>query len=199
MEVKFVFVFGVVFGMSGAANQAFAQQPLTPVTAFDDGRQGAGVLGAFVDSLKLLAAEHGIRLAFQEKTRRELTGPFWQDYTDSLRVPRQWEDSDAWWVNYLGHPIHGAAAGYIWLDHEPREVGRGAYEEPRVARHAAPAVQPREDDVQLADRPGAVAPRRSADWMATLGHSCRLRAAPLGDLPALILEGVHPFLDRGEA
>jgi hypothetical protein len=21
-------------------------------------------------------------------------------------------------VNYLGHPIHGAAAGYIWLDHE---------------------------------------------------------------------------------
>lgn len=35
------------------------------------------------------------------------------------RQPTQWEDSDAWWVNYVGHPIHGAAAGYIWLDHEP--------------------------------------------------------------------------------
>jgi hypothetical protein len=29
-------------------------------------------------------------------------------------------------VNYIGHPIHGAAAGYIWLDHDPRapvEIG----------------------------------------------------------------------------
>jgi hypothetical protein len=35
-------------------------------------------------------------------------------------MPRQWEDTDAWWVTYIGHPIHGAAAGYIWLDHDPR-------------------------------------------------------------------------------
>src|SRR5678815_479600 len=34
-------------------------------------------------------------------------------------MPRQWGDTDAGWVNYLGHPIHGAAAGYIWLDHDP--------------------------------------------------------------------------------
>jgi hypothetical protein len=74
--------------------------------------------GAFVDSLKLLMIEHTVRIAFQEKTRRELDGPFWDDYRRSVRIPQQWEDSDAWWVNYLGHPIHGAAAGYIWLDHE---------------------------------------------------------------------------------
>ena len=36
-----------------------------------------------------------------------------------MRVPRQWEDTDAWYVNYVGHPIHGAAAGYNWLDHGP--------------------------------------------------------------------------------
>ncbi len=76
------------------------------------------VLGAFSDSLRLLLIEHGTRIAFQEKTRRELkNGPFWREYTQSVRVPHQWEDSDAWWVNYIGHPIHGAAAGYIWLDH----------------------------------------------------------------------------------
>ena len=63
--------------------------------------------------------EHGTRVAFQDKTRRELGGPFWSDYGRSVRVPRQWADTDAWWVNYIGHPIHGAAAGYIWLDHEP--------------------------------------------------------------------------------
>jgi hypothetical protein len=29
-------------------------------------------------------------------------------------------------VNYIGHPIHGASAGYIWLDHDPHapvEIG----------------------------------------------------------------------------
>ena len=28
------------------------------------------------------------------------------------------EDSDSWMINYVGHPVHGAAAGFIWLDHE---------------------------------------------------------------------------------
>ena len=58
-----------------------------------------------------------------------LGGPFWSDYRRWLRVPHQWGDSDAWWVNYIGHPIHGASAGYIWLDHDPKapyqiELGR---------------------------------------------------------------------------
>ena len=94
-------------------------QDVTATTNFSDDRQGTDILGAFADSLKLLMVEHGVRIAFQEKTRRELGGPFWQDYKRSVRRPPQWEDTDAWWVNYIGHPIHGAAAGYIWLDHDP--------------------------------------------------------------------------------
>lgn len=99
---------------------ASAQDSLQPtLTAIDDG-EGVDVLGAFADSLKLLVLEHGFRVSSQSKTRRELGGNFWTDYRRSVRVPRQWDDSDAWWVNYIGHPIHGAAAGYIWVDHEPR-------------------------------------------------------------------------------
>ncbi|MEQ1760198.1 MAG: hypothetical protein ABL986_17925 [Vicinamibacterales bacterium] len=79
---------------------------------------GVNVSGALVDSLKIVLMEHGIRIAFQDKTRRELKGPFWSDYVHSLKVPRQWEDTDNWWVNYIGHPIHGAAAGYVWLEHD---------------------------------------------------------------------------------
>jgi hypothetical protein len=84
-----------------------------------EGGKSAAILAAFADSLKLLMLEHGTRLAFQEKTRSELGGPFWRDYRRSVRWPGQWEDADDWWVNYVGHPIHGAAAGYVWLDHEP--------------------------------------------------------------------------------
>jgi hypothetical protein len=99
---------------------------ITTASALHQDDEGADVLGAFGDSLKLLLIEHSIRIAAQDKTRRELDGPFWSDYRRSVRMPGQWEDSDAWWVNYLGHPIHGAAAGYIWLDHDPHapaEIG----------------------------------------------------------------------------
>jgi hypothetical protein len=100
------------------ASSAPAAQDHLNVGSQDDS-EGASVLGAFTDSLKLLMIEHSIRIGFQEKTRRELGGNFWGDYRRSVRMPGQWDDTDAWWVNYIGHPIHGAAAGYIWLDHEP--------------------------------------------------------------------------------
>lgn len=82
-------------------------------------RPRADILGAFSDSLKLLLIEHGTRIGLQEKTRRELGGRFWGDYRRSVRMPQQWDDTDGGLINYVGHPIHGAAAGYIWLDHEP--------------------------------------------------------------------------------
>ena len=74
---------------------------------------------AIRDSLLLLAVEHGVRIVGQDKTRRELGGPFWSDYRRSVRVPHTWEDGDAWYVNYIGHPLHGAAAGMVWNAHDP--------------------------------------------------------------------------------
>jgi hypothetical protein len=95
------------------------EQQLVPTTGLEDDENGTDVLGVFKNSLRLLLLEHGSRVAFQQKTRRELGGNFWHDYRRSVRMPGQWHDTDAWWVNYIGHPIHGAAASYIWLDHTP--------------------------------------------------------------------------------
>jgi hypothetical protein len=74
--------------------------------------------GAIADSFRLLMLEHIGRIAFQSKTRHELGGPFLRDYIRSAKIPDTWEDGDRWYVNYLGHPVHGGAAGFIWLDHE---------------------------------------------------------------------------------
>ena len=98
-----------------AATAVEAQDQLPTLTHGNS--DGLDFRGAFADSFKLLLIEHAWRIGAQEKTRRELGGPFWSDYARSVRMPRQWEDTDAWWVNYIGHPIHGAAAGYTWLDH----------------------------------------------------------------------------------
>ena len=75
--------------------------------------------GAFEASFRLLLLEHGGRILFQQKTRRELGGPFFSEYAKSVKVPRTWGDGDGWFVNYIGHPIHGAAAGRTWLLHHP--------------------------------------------------------------------------------
>ena len=100
----------VLLGLLLAATPAVAQvAPPDPVN-----------LGAVIrDSFMLLAVEHGVRIVGQEKTRRELGGPFWADYRRSVRVPDSWEDGDNWLVNYVGHPLHGAAAGLLWSAHDP--------------------------------------------------------------------------------
>jgi hypothetical protein len=98
------------------------------------------VVGAIVDSLKLVSIEHLIRITFQEKTRAELGGPFWSDYQRSVRVPAQWTDTDGWKVNYLGHPIHGASAGLIWLDHVEQKRGAPMFSDGYLSSRARAAV-----------------------------------------------------------
>ena len=103
----------------GHTREAAAQSAFEQVASSAIAQQKTSVSGALGDSFKLLLIEHGVRIAFQEKTRRQLAGPFWKDYRRSVHVPAHWEDTDSWLVNYIGHPIHGAAAGFIWIDHGP--------------------------------------------------------------------------------
>lgn len=104
---------------------AGAQAPATGPRHASDPRDASALApgpstwkGAVTDSIRLLFLEHSTRIAFQDKTRRELGGSFLKDYVRSVRFPKTWADGDSWLVNYVGHPIHGAAAGFIWLDHE---------------------------------------------------------------------------------
>jgi hypothetical protein len=108
-------VCAAVLGLHLAASPCLAQDGGAPNLSHT--AASTNISAAIGDSLRLLMIEHGTRVIFQEKTRRELGGPFFDDYRKSIRWPRQWADTDAWWVNYIGHPIHGAAAGLIWLDH----------------------------------------------------------------------------------
>jgi hypothetical protein len=73
--------------------------------------------GALKASFRFLMFEHLARMTFQSKTRAELGGSFWSDYARSVSMPRTWGDTDGWAINYLGHPIQGAATGRIWIDY----------------------------------------------------------------------------------
>lgn len=38
---------------------------------------------------------------------------------DLCAFPISGGDGDGWLVNYVGHPGHGAAAGFIWAQNDP--------------------------------------------------------------------------------
>jgi hypothetical protein len=79
---------------------------------------------AVVESYRLLLLEHGFRVAFQHRTRRELGGPFLKDYFQSVGGIGGWGDGDSWLTNYIGHPMQGAVAGYVGVQNSP--AGRSA-------------------------------------------------------------------------
>ncbi len=66
-----------------------------------------------------LGIQHGFRL-FQEKTQRELGGPFFRDWGNSVKNLRGWADGDNTFINYVGHPMQGAATGRIFVNNSDK-------------------------------------------------------------------------------
>jgi hypothetical protein len=70
--------------------------------------------GVFKSSLAFLAVEHTFRYATEYGTRDAFHTPFWPGYFDSVENLHGWADGDPFLVNYVGHPMQGAVAGFIW-------------------------------------------------------------------------------------
>lgn len=92
------------------------QSPLDTAPEDSDGFQWASALS---QSGIFLGVQHAGRMA-QGKTRRELAGPFWSDYFESVSSIHTWNDGDSILTNYAGHPVMGAVAGYIQVFNDPR-------------------------------------------------------------------------------
>jgi hypothetical protein len=91
----------------------------TSQAAVSAGGEGFQWKSAPTESAFFLAIEQSSRMA-QKKTRRELGGPFWSDYFNSVSTIHTWNDQDGILTNYVGHPIMGAVAGYIQVFNDPR-------------------------------------------------------------------------------
>jgi hypothetical protein len=94
-----------VFGMSAIPMLAQTSPPRTEGQQYGDVSELAPapstLKGAINDSFRLLMLEHSTRIAFQQKTRRELVGPFFGDYLRSVRMPQTWNDGDSWGVSTI--------------------------------------------------------------------------------------------------
>jgi hypothetical protein len=70
----------------------------------------------------LLSNATRIITANQNDRHLLLNKPYWADYWASLQQfnMRRWNDGDSIKVNYIGHPMQGAIAGYIEVQNDPR-------------------------------------------------------------------------------
>jgi hypothetical protein len=59
-----------------------------------------------------------------------LKGPFWANYLDALGNYHGWADGDEFYVNYIGHPMEGAVAQFIFRQNDRKyqraEFGQNA-------------------------------------------------------------------------
>ncbi len=71
--------------------------------------------GALVQSGLFLAIQHGYRMT-EEKTRRELKGPFFKDWKGSINNLHGWYDGGRLFTDYVAHPMQGAVTARIFIN-----------------------------------------------------------------------------------
>jgi len=74
--------------------------------------------GLFAQSGLLLGIQHGFRLATEQGTRDGLKGPFFKNYWRAVSNLHGWADGDPFYVNFIGHPMEGAVAGYLLVQND---------------------------------------------------------------------------------
>jgi len=87
--------------------------------------------GLVKQSLRFLAIMQGYRLATEAATQANLNGSILRNYFSALGNIHGWADGDEFYVNYVGHPMQGAASGYIWVHNDRKyreaEFGRNRF------------------------------------------------------------------------
>jgi hypothetical protein len=105
--------------LTAAADDENSLPLVNPVTSTPSSSSGVQWVPLLRESLFFLSVEHGFRVATDPDTRRNLGGPFWKGYADSVGNLHGWADGDPFFVNYIGHPMQGAVSGDIWIHNDP--------------------------------------------------------------------------------
>lgn len=79
---------------------------------------------ALKQSAIFLGIQHGFRVGLQSGTREQLKGPFLRDWGRSVKGLSGWGDGDPPIANYVGHPLQGAVASYIYVQNAPNAAAR---------------------------------------------------------------------------
>ncbi len=79
--------------------------------------------GLLKESMLFASLQHSFRLATEPGTRKGLKGPFFPGWGHAASSLHGWSDGDPFYVNYVGHPMQGSVAGFIWAQNDRRYLG----------------------------------------------------------------------------
>ena len=120
MALVIRFTILLAFSAVGALANSGLIEPARPRPAvLETPSEGFDWRSAAEQSFFLLTFQNAFRLT-QEKTVRELDGPFFRDYWRSVKGLKGWDDGDGSFTNYVAHPMQGAVSGYIQIQNDPR-------------------------------------------------------------------------------
>ena len=74
---------------------------------------------AMKQSLIMLGFQHAVRFT-QTGMRRELRGPFFRDWGESVRSLHGWKDGDSVFINYVAHSMQGATTSRIFINNSDK-------------------------------------------------------------------------------
>ncbi len=72
------------------------------------------------ESWAFLTLQHGFRLLTEPGTREGMKGPFFRTYWNSVSNLHGWADGDPFYVNYVGHPMMGSVASFLFVQNDRR-------------------------------------------------------------------------------
>lgn len=106
---------------------AIRQKPVLPVAGDNWQNRGVDWMGLIHASSRFLALEHGFRLLTEPGTRSGLKGRCLVNYANAVSSLHGWSDGDEFYVNYVGHPMQGSVAAFLWAhnDRSYRDVHFG--------------------------------------------------------------------------
>jgi hypothetical protein len=74
----------------------------------------------FKHEFVFLSVMHSYRVATEPGTLQGVEKSTLGGYFKDLGALHGWSDGDTYYETYLGHPIQGAVAGYMWVHHDPK-------------------------------------------------------------------------------
>ncbi len=128
-SARFIVLISALFGApwTTCAQEVLPNSPLLPVLPKPDAttphkiskEPGVQWKPLLNQSFRFLLLENAFRYATEEGTRDPHL-PYFRGYLDAVGNLHGWADGDPFYVNYVGHPMQGAVAGYIWTVNDTR-------------------------------------------------------------------------------
>lgn len=119
MKKASVFLAALFILLSCAISEAASEQELVEEWWWDESNEEGNInfRGLINESLIFLALQHSYRISTEEKTRKELGGSFFKDWSRSLKI-NGWDDGGSFFTNFVAHPMMGSTSVFIFANND---------------------------------------------------------------------------------